>query len=81
MIQRSRYLLLAIALLSTADAFHPTVVLAQETRGTIFGVVKDTSGGVLAGMSVVVTNEETNVSNETVTNDRGGFEIPYHLPG
>ena len=81
MIQRFRYLLLAIALLSTADAFHPTVVLAQETRGTIFGVVKDTSGGVLAGMSVVVTNEETNVSNETVTNDRGGFEIPYLLPG
>ncbi len=54
---------------------------AQETRGTIFGTVKDTSGGVLAGMSVVVVNEDTNVSNETVTNERGGFEIPYLLPG
>ena len=54
---------------------------AQETRGTIFGTVKDTSGGVLAGMSVVVVNEDTNVSNETVTNDRGGFEILYLLPG
>ena len=54
---------------------------AQETRGTIFGTVKDTSGGVLAGMSVVVVNEDTNVSNETVTNERGGFEVPYLLPG
>jgi hypothetical protein len=54
---------------------------AQETRGTILGTVRDTSGGVLAGMSVVVTNEETNVSNETVTNERGAYEIPYLLPG
>lgn len=54
---------------------------AQETRGTIFGTVRDVSGGILAGMSVVVTNEETNVSNEATTNDRGTFEIPYLLPG
>lgn len=54
---------------------------AQETRGTILGTVRDGSGGVLAGMSVVVTNEETNVSSEVVTNERGAFEIPYLLPG
>ena len=35
---------------------------AQETRGTILGTVKDQAGGVLAGMVVVVTNEETNVA-------------------
>jgi len=70
------------ALLVLALTLAPlSPVLAQETRGTIFGTVKDPSGGILAGMSVIVTNEETNVSNETVTNDRGGFEIPYLLPG
>jgi hypothetical protein len=54
---------------------------AQETRGTILGTVRDTTGGVLAGMNVVVTNEDTNVSNEAVTNARGAYEIPYLLPG
>ncbi len=68
-----------VTLACTALSFNP--VSAQETRGTIFGTVKDASGGVLAGMSVIVTNEETNVSNESVTNERGGFEIPYLLPG
>jgi hypothetical protein len=54
---------------------------AQETRGTIFGTVRDASGGVLPGISVVVTNQETNVSNEGRTNERGTFEMPYLLPG
>lgn len=58
-----------------------TTVIAQETRGTILGTVKDASGGVLPGMSVVVTNEETNVTNQAVTNERGSFEFPYLLPG
>ena len=55
--------------------------IAQETRGSILGTVKDTSGGVLAGMLVTVTNEETNVSREVVTNDQGFFEVPYLVPG
>jgi hypothetical protein len=53
---------------------------AQETRGSILGTVKDQSGGVLAGMVVVVTNEETNVAAEVVTNERGYFEVPYLVP-
>ena len=70
--QPARVLLTAVLSLASFGSAS-----AQETRGTIFGTVKDTSGGVLAGMSVVVVNEDTNVSNETVTNERGGFEIPY----
>jgi Carboxypeptidase regulatory-like domain/TonB dependent receptor len=82
MLVLSRRLLLVSVLFALAGALVPlSATRAQETRGTIFGTVKDPSGGVLAGMSVIVTNEETNVSNETVTNDRGGFEIPYLLPG
>lgn len=67
--------------LGTAVLFGAAPASAQETRGTIFGTVRDASGGVLAGMSVLITNEETNVSNEATTNDRGTFEIPYLLPG
>lgn len=70
---------LAFALLACVAL--ATTAAAQETRGTILGTVKDVSGGVLPGMSVVVINEETNVSNQTVTNERGAFEFPYLLPG
>ena len=32
-------------------------------------------------MVVVVTNEETNVAAEVITNERGYFEVPYLVPG
>src|SRR5437867_1890488 len=64
-----------LALVSAAGA------AAQETRGTIVGTVRDASGGVLPGITVVVTSEGMNLSNETVTNARGSFEFPYLLPG
>src|SRR6266545_1064783 len=54
---------------------------AQETRAAVFGTVRDASGAVLPGVPVVVTNDETNVANQAVTNGRGAFEIPYLLPG
>jgi hypothetical protein len=54
---------------------------AQETRSTILGTVRDPSGGILPGASIVVTNEETNVSNETVSNEHGAFEVTYLIPG
>src|SRR5688572_26108551 len=54
---------------------------AQETRGSILGTVKDSSGAVLPAMTVVVTNEETNVAAEVITNERGYFEVPYLVPG
>jgi hypothetical protein len=77
--RRSAHAAALAALVLVLIPFH--LAAAQETRGTIFGTVKDSSGGVLAGMSVVVTNEETNVSNETVTNAGGAFDLPYLLPG
>jgi hypothetical protein len=71
--------LLTVAAL--AAAVLGSTVHAQETRGTIGGTVKDPSGGVLPGMTVLITNEETSVSNQAVTTDRGTFEFPYLLPG
>jgi hypothetical protein len=65
----------ALAILLAAGA------RAQETRGTILGTVRDSSGGALPGIVVLVTNEATSASHEVVTNERGAFEIPYLLPG
>jgi hypothetical protein len=82
MTQRCARTLGTILLLAIASFCLPAAdARAQETRGTIFGTVRDKTGGVLPGMSVMVTNEATNVSIEATTNERGAFEIPYLLPG
>ena len=75
LVRRVPCVMAAIALLLAGSA------RAQETRGTILGTVRDTSGGALPGINVLVTNEETSAANEVVTNARGTFEIPYLLPG
>jgi hypothetical protein len=50
---------------------------AQVTTGTILGTVKDGSGGVLPGVTVNVTNVDTNVLRSTVTNERGEYTVPF----
>jgi len=48
---------------------------AQSRSGTIFGVVTDSTGAVLPGVSVVVTEEETSASREAMSDSRGRFEF------
>src|SRR5215470_17919851 len=57
------------------------VALAQETRSTILGTVKDQSGAAISGATVDVTNTETNSTTKLSTNSSGYFEAPYLLPG
>ncbi len=55
---------------------------AQTTgRGTLLGTVTDSSGAAMAGVQVVVTNLEMNVSQSTVTNGTGYYEIDALNPG
>ena len=58
-----------------------SVILAQETRGTILGTVKDSAGAVVPGARVEITNAETNATTRLSTNDKGYFEAPYLVPG
>jgi hypothetical protein len=59
----------------------PLVASGQETRGSIIGQVVDSSGAVVPGADVTVTNTETNVSVKDVTNSVGAYEVLYLLPG
>ena len=70
--------------------FHWVVALAllvipalsfAQTFGQITGAVTDTSGGVLVGATVVVTNTQTNATREAVTNSAGSYAFPNLLPG
>ena len=49
---------------------------AQETTGTITGVVTDESGAVLPGVSVTLTNLRTGRTYDFVTNERGTYVAP-----
>src|SRR5688500_16600396 len=49
-------------------------VSAQST-GSITGVVKDNSGGVIPGVTVVVKNDATGAAQEGVTDADGRFQV------
>ena len=55
--------------------------VAQDFRGAISGTVTDASGGVLPGVTVTITNAETNVSVDAVTDARGAFTVRHLNPG
>ena len=55
---------------------------AAQTQGSIVGIVTDTSGAVLPGVTVVVTGPALQVPQlEAVTNDRGEYRISPLPPG
>jgi hypothetical protein len=53
-----------------------TLVSAQGTGGRILGRVSDSTGAILAGVKITLTNDATGVSSETVTNDNGDYGFP-----
>ena len=58
-------------LLISAFAFNLSA-LAQNTSGSITGVVQDTSGAVIPGAQVKLTNQEQGITaRETITNEAG----------
>src|SRR5262249_53893927 len=69
------------ALIGLALASLGTPAVAQETRGSITGRVSDSGGLVLPGVSVTVTNVDTNVATTMVTNDSGQYNALYLTPG
>ena len=58
-----------------------TGVSAQETRGSIDGVVKDASGGVLPGATVEVRSPSLVGVQSTTTDANGAYRFPALPPG
>src|ERR1700761_6495268 len=50
-------------------------------NGNIVGTVTDTSGATVAGVSVVVTNNDTGISRSLTTNSDGSYTANFLLPG
>ncbi len=54
---------------------------AQSTGGSLFGTVRDSTGSVLPGVTVVVTNTDTSLARTVVTDSGGRYDAPALLPG
>ncbi|MFB3903925.1 MAG: TonB-dependent receptor domain-containing protein [Acidobacteriota bacterium] len=76
--KRTAFLMLLVCL---AGLIQVRSVFGQEARGTIVGVVKDASGGVVPGSEVKVTNKAMGTVTSIVTNDTGIYQAAYLIPG
>jgi len=56
-------------------------VLAQFDSGQISGFVRDPSGGVVPGSSIVVSNEGSNEQHKTRANTEGYYVFPQLMVG
>jgi len=54
---------------------------AQETRATLSGTVADASGAVITDARIRLTNQETAVGFDAVTNNAGQFRFLFLNPG
>jgi hypothetical protein len=58
-----------------------TGLAAQTPTATLTGIIKDSSGGVIAGAKVAASNDDTNIVRATLTNEGGEYTIPLLQPG
>src|SRR5216683_717425 len=64
----------AVAMICGCQAF------AQTSAG-VKGVVTDSSGALVPGTEIVVTNLDTGARRQTLTNETGVYEVPLLQPG
>src|SRR5262249_29962800 len=55
--------------------------LPAQTQGEITGVIRDTSGAVVPGATITVTNPATNFTRTAVSNEAGVYNFPALQPG
>ena len=59
----------------------PAAALAQITRGSIGGTVRDSSGAIVPGATVTITNVGTNAAVTTQTDGQGFYRVSALEPG
>jgi hypothetical protein len=59
----------------------PAALLAQSGTSSISGLVKDSTGGALPGVSIVISNVDTGVSFDAVSNEQGLYRVAALVPG
>src|SRR6267378_1269814 len=57
-------------------ALGACLVFAQTSTATILGVVRDTSGALIPGVSITVKHTESGLTRTAVSGERGGYNVP-----
>ena len=78
---RMRLSAVAVVLGALASLVPAPAALAQDFRGSVQGVVTDSQGGAMPGVSVTVTNLNTNVAANLTTDGKGQYRAQYLISG
>src|SRR5436190_13112294 len=54
---------------------------AQTTSASVVGRVTDPAGAVVPGVTIKITNLDTNLAQQASSNVTGGFTVPFLSPG
>ena len=73
---RSTPLLTFVSALLAAFVSMTATSSAQTATGQLTGTVRDATGAVMAGVKVVVTNQQTGLTRQTTTGGNGEYVIP-----
>jgi hypothetical protein len=74
----SRTLIAALIVTIALSSQNP--LLAQTATGSIVGVVRDSTGGVVVGAQITLLNVDQNQTARTVTNNLGYYSFPLLQP-
>ena len=72
---RARISIVICLLWALLLAWGSSLYAQVGTEGAILGVVRDSSGAVVAGAEVTVTNLDTGLKKTAVSDSAGNFEI------
>jgi outer membrane receptor protein involved in Fe transport len=70
-----------LSALISAFFISACAAFAQTPSASVVGRVSDVSGGVIPGVEIKITDLDTNVSRNGVSNEIGEYKIPYLNPG
>ena len=72
----------AVVVLLLCVAFFTTIpVFGQAVNGTLLGTLTDSSGAVVAGAQITVTEVQTGIPHTTTSNASGNYVFPDLPPG
>ena len=60
----------------TIIALGTCLIFAQTSTATILGVVKDTSGALVPGVSITVKHTESGLTRTVVSSEQGAYTAP-----
>src|SRR5437667_5411470 len=65
-----------VAAIAVLIVLQPCLAFAQTATATIVGVVKDTSGALIPGVSITVKHTDTGQTRTAISTDSGSYNVP-----